>query len=173
MIKTPHLFWLTLLISALLSSCENPVPSSAVEPVDWSSRRVDLPQKESMESGASYLSIYSEIYGQTGFRTFDLTATVSIRNTNRTQPVYIHKAEYYNTKGELIRTHFDKTIQIDPLETVEIVICETDQTGGTGANFLFDWSVDKGVQEPFFEAVMISTSGQLGLSFTTQGRRIE
>ena len=53
------------------------------------------------------------------------------------------------------------------------MIDEVDKEGGTGANFLFEWKLNKKANEPFFEAVMISTSGQQGLSFTTQGRRIE
>ena len=58
------------------------------------------------------------------------------------------------------------------METAEIVIDEIDKEGGTGANFLFEWKVTKNTNEPFFEGIMISTSGQQGLSFTTQGRRI-
>ena len=59
------------------------------------------------------------------------------------------------------------------METVEIVIDEMDEQGGTGANFMFDWAMKKTSNEPLFEGVMISTSGQQGLSFTTQGRKIK
>ena len=78
-------------------------------------------------------------------------------------------AEYYNTQGELLRSYFDHPIYLVPLETVEIVIDEGDREGGTGANFLFDWRIKQGSNEPLFEAIMISTSGQQGLSFTTNG----
>ena len=101
-----------------------------------------------------------------------LTATISIRNVNKADTVYINKAEYYNTKGNSIRTYFDKPIFIAPMETVEIVIDERDQEGGTGANFLFDWTIKPNSNDPIFEAIMISTSGQQGLSFTTQGKKI-
>ena len=102
-----------------------------------------------------------------------MTATVSIRNVNRSDTIYIEKAEYFDTKGEMIRTYFDQAIFIEPLGTVEIVIDEIDREGGTGANFLFDWKIRQISIEPFFECVMISTSGQQGLSFATQGKRIE
>jgi len=59
------------------------------------------------------------------------------------------------------------------LETVEIVIDQEDQTGGTGANFIFYWRTCSKKIEPLFEGVMISTYGQQGLSFTTQGKRIK
>lgn len=96
-----------------------------------------------------------------------------MRNTNLKDTIYITKADYFDTKGSLIRTYFDEPIYIKPMETVEIVIDEKDQSGGTGANFLFQWSMKHTSHEPYFEGVMISTSGQQGLSFTTQGRRVE
>ena len=55
------------------------------------------------------------------------------------------------------------------MQTIEIVIDENDIEGGTGANFIFDWLATKSTHAPYFEAVMISTSGQQGLSFTTKG----
>ena len=96
-----------------------------------------------------------------------------MRNTSLSDSIYIDKATYYNTSGELIHTYFDQTIFIAPLETVEIVIDEADRSGGTGANFLFDWRIKPGGMEPLFEGVMISTYGAQGLSFTTQGLRIK
>jgi hypothetical protein len=87
--------------------------------------------------------------------------------------VYIDKAMYFDTRGRSIRTYFDRTIFIAPMETVEIVIAERDKEGGTGANFLFNWKIKPTSSEPLFESVMISTSGQQGLSFTTQGKRIK
>lgn len=69
----------------------------------------------------------------------DLTVTVSLHNPNRDEDVFIDKAVYYNTHGEPIRTYFDRTIFIKPMETVQIVIDGIDKAGGTGANFIFDW----------------------------------
>lgn len=92
---------------------------------------------------------------------------------NVSDTIYIEKAAYFDTKGKLIRNYFNKPIFLAPMETVEIVIDEADREGGTGANFHFDWKIPGEASEPFFEGVMISTSGQQGLSFTTQGRRIK
>mgnify|MGYP003503436325 CR=1 FL=1 len=50
---------------------------------------------------------------------------------------------------------------------------ERDQAGGTGANFLFNWRIHSPENEPLFDGVMISTSGQQGLSFATKGHRIK
>ncbi|MGG8496080.1 DUF3124 domain-containing protein [Tenacibaculum sp. TC6] len=156
----------------LVTACNTHTKNNSVAKVDWSKRMVNTPIKDSLVNGATYLSIYSQIYSQTEHKTFNLTATVSIRNTNINDTVFIHKAEYFNTQGKSIRTYFDNTIYLAPMETVEIVIKDGDREGGTGANFLFDWSVKQNANEPFFEGVMISTYGQQGLSFTTQGRKI-
>jgi len=128
---------------------------------------------DTLSAGKTYLSVYSQVYSQDEHRTHDLTATVSLRNTNISDSVYIETAVYYNTHGEAIRTYFDQPVYIRPMETVEIIIDEKDQAGGTGANFLFGWKAPKNADAPFFEAVMISTAGQQGLSFTTQGKNVK
>jgi 5,10-methenyltetrahydromethanopterin hydrogenase len=79
------------------------------------------------------------------------------------------KADYINTIGENIRQYIKKPIYLKPLETIEIVINEQDIEGGSGANFIFDWTMKNEKNPPLFEAVMISTYGQQGLSFTTRG----
>ncbi len=168
--ETMKIIFRLLLITLLIQSCEERVEVSSINPANWGKRTVEYELPDSLTSGTTYLSIYSEIYSLTQHRTHDLTATVSMRNANRSDTIYILNAEYFDTKGESIRTYFDKPIFIAPLETVEIVIDEDDQGGGTGANFLFDWAIKQNTNEPFFEGIMISTSGQQGLSFTTQGR---
>ncbi|MBI1185068.1 DUF3124 domain-containing protein [bacterium] len=162
-----------LILLLLFQSCkEKKVEVSSINPVNWEKRTIDFDLDNSMSHGTTYLSVYSQIYSQTEHRTHDLAATVSIRNVNRADTIYINKAEYFNTEGNSIRTYFDKPIFIAPMETVEIIIDERDQEGGTGANFLFEWTIKASSNDPFFEAIMISTSGQQGLSFTTKGQKI-
>lgn len=161
-----------LLITFLLQSCNDRVEVSSNNSVNWKKRTIEHELIGPLTRGTSYLSVYSQIYSQTEHRTHNLTVTISMRNANKLDTIYINKAEYFNTKGNLIRTYFDRPIFIGPMETVEIVIDENDQEGGTGANFLFDWTIKHNTNEPFFEGIMISTSGQQGLSFTTQGKRI-
>lgn len=161
-----------LFLTLLIQSCKETDEISSINPVNWEKRTIEFERSDSLVQGTTYLSVYSQIYSQSEHRTHDLTATVSMRNMNKTDTIYITKAEYFNTKGNSIRTYFDKTIFIAPMETVEIIIDERDQEGGTGANFLFYWSIKPNSNNPFFEAIMISTSGQQGLSFTTQGQKI-
>lgn len=168
-------YFLLLLLSAviLLFSCEDKKVETPLKTIDWQTKVLTYKLPDSLLSGSSYLSIYSQIYSETEHLTHDLTATVSIRNTSRTDTIFITKADYFNTKGVNIRHYIDETIYLKPLETAAIVINERDKEGGTGANFIFDWKVKKNTTEPLFEGIMISTSGSQGLSFTTQGKRIE
>jgi len=165
--------FLLLLFIVFIFSCEDEKTISSYNPVDWEARSIENSVIDSLQKGTSYLSVYSQIYSQTEHRTHNLTSTVSMRNIHMNDTIYIKKAAYFNTEGQLIRTYFDHPIYIAPLETVEIVVDETDVEGGTGANFIFEWSIKDSTPEPHFEGVMISTSGQQGLSFTTRGVKLK
>ena len=160
-------------ICLIILSCESEKEFSSIKPINWEKRTVELTKKDTLLSGQTYLSVYSQIYSSTEHRTHNLTVTVSMKNINLNDSVFIEKATYFNTKGNLIRTYFSKPIFLAPLETVEIVIDEVDKHGGTGANFVFDWKKKSTVNDPHFESIMISTSGQQGISFTSQGVKIE
>ncbi len=160
-----------LIIASMLGCGENEKEISSINPVNWKKRSIELNPADSLVRGSSYLSVYSEIYSVTEERTHSLTVTVSIRNLSSTDSIFISRSDYYDTHGGLIRTYFDYPVFVRPLETIEIVIDEADAVGGTGGNFVFEWATKPGTHEPFFEAVMISTSGQQGISFTTRGIR--
>src|SRR5690554_5479573 len=154
-------------------SCTDSQIPRKISPVNWEQRKVSLAKTDSLVLGQSYLSVYSEIYSITEHRTINLTITVSLRNISPTQDVYLLNANYYNTSGELLRTYFKDPIALKPLETLEIIIDEKDKHGGSGANFVFEWALkSENDPEPNFEAVMISTSGQQGISFLTQGIKL-
>ena len=167
--------YITLIIIILgIAACESPLKLEETLPpaIDWSARKAVINTPDSlMTIGSTYLPIYSEIYQRNKNFTFDLTATVSIRNISLSDTLFIYKADYYNTHGELLRSYIKEPVYVIPMETLEIVVSEDDKEGGSGANFIFDWSVKQDGLIPFFEAVMISTSGQQGVSFTTHGIR--
>ena len=164
---------ITIVLSGLVFGCTTPPEMSSINSENWSKRAIDISENDSLESGMTYLSIYSQIYSISEHKTRNLTAMASIRNTSFTDTIYLTKAEYYETHGKLVRGYFNHTIFLAPLETTVIVIDEVDETGGTGSNFLFSWKKPKNCPEPLFEAVMNSTIGQQGLSFTTTGKRIK
>ena len=158
----------------LITACEPTDQSvSSVDPNDWAARRATLPADSILVRGATYLSSYSQIYTETEHRLFDLTGTISIRNINLRDSVYIRRAAYYDTQGQLVRDYFTEPIYLAPMETVSIIIDMRDRRGGTGDNFYFEWSTPREVHEPLFEGVYISTYGQQGISFSTRGVRVE
>ncbi len=159
-------------IILLFSSCKTEVEHRIVKSIDLEGRKVEMPNFDELVQGKSYLPVYSHIYHRYEERTFDLTITVSIRNVSSIDSIYILKADYFNTNGDNIRQYIQEPICLKPLETVEIVIAEEDKEGGSGANFVFDWAVKNDKNPPLFEAVMISTNGQQGLSFSTRGLQI-
>ena len=164
-------YFILTIFSLSLLSCSYKTPPNTVPNFHEEDRLYNIPNDSTILKGSTYLSVYSEIYSYSAAKTFPLTITVSIRNTSLTDSLFISKADYYNTHGELIRSYLSNSIYVKPMESIEVVIEETDEHGGTGANFYFEWSTKNPKLEPFFEAVMISTSGQQGMSFTTQGVR--
>lgn len=168
---------IVLFFFGIFFSCEEEKEISSYHPNHWEDHYIDgetVGQKsDSLQKGTTYLSIYSHIYSFSLEKSHNLTAMVSLRNVSQTDTIYISKADYYGTQGQLIRNYFKKPIYLKPLETVEIVIDETDEHGGSGANFIFEWITKATTPEPLFEAIMTSLRGSQGLSFTTQGRRIE
>ncbi|GGW74048.1 uncharacterized protein DUF3124 [Winogradskyella epiphytica] len=158
-----------------LYACDNTVKDEDYQDpkkVNWSERVAQVSASDSLVQGQSYISIYSQIYSFSHHKTYNLTAMASLRNTSMHDTIYLSKADYYDTHGTLLKSYIKTTVYLAPLETVEIVINETDISGGTGSNFLFDWQTPQNCPEPIFEGVMTSTAGQQGLSFTTQSKRL-
>ncbi|WP_276391960.1 DUF3124 domain-containing protein [Eudoraea chungangensis] len=168
--KVSLILFTVLLLS---SACNEKKEPSSFNQENWSKRTANLGAKDSLITGKTYLSIYSQIRSFSEEKTYNLTAMVSMRNTSDSDTIYIERAEYYDTQGNSLRKYFDKAIFLAPLETAEIIIDETDISGGTGSNFIFEWKIPKSIPEPLFEGVMNSTMGQQGLIFTTQGVRIK
>lgn len=169
-ITPPSVFLWSLLLILLLGCAEersSALPEAAAA-ANWDHRRMAALPHNLVLAG-SYLAVYSEIYSRSEARTLDLTATVSLRNISSVDSVFVSQADYYNTSGKRIRQYIDAPVFIAPLETIEIVIDKKDREGGSGANFIFQWAIRPGASEPLFEAVMISTEGCQGISFTTQG----
>jgi hypothetical protein len=161
------------MIAFSFHACTQQQKVSSIDPINWEKRVAENLPIETTVTGMTYLSVYSKIYSITEHRSQDLTSTISMRNTNRKDTIYINRADYYGTDGKLIRTYFDYPVFIAPMETAEIIIDEDDRSGGSGANFLFEWTIHRDTHEPLFEAVMISTASSQGISFVREGKRVE
>ncbi|MFK7799700.1 MAG: DUF3124 domain-containing protein [Aureispira sp.] len=121
-----------------------------------------------------YIPIYSSIYSKTKDVLFNLTATLSIRNTSLYDTLYLDGIDYYDTEGELVRAYLkeQQTLALHPLQSIEYVIEEKDIVGGTSADFIIEWAAVSNQVKPIFQGVMISTNGQQGISFVTDGHSI-
>ena len=119
-----------------------------------------------------YVPAYSHIYSASNEMTILLAVTLSIRNTDINNPLKLNRVDYYGTKGNLLKEYLDSTIVLGPLESLKFVIPEKDESGGSGANFIIEWSSDKCTNQPIVETIMIGTVMQQGISFTSRGQVI-
>lgn len=163
--KLIYLLLVVFSISCVSNQTEDEMPPEE----KWTNRTATISEKDSLIEGSTYLSVYSHVYSISEKKIHNLTKIVSLRNTSRTETVFIKKADYFDTKGKLIKSYLNHTIYLKPMETAEIMIFEKDVQGGMGGNFIFDWATEDPDNKPYFEGVMISTIGQQGLSFTTTG----
>ena len=162
------IFFVTLIIT----SCQEVKEYNLPNDTNWEARKIEIEHFDDLVQGQTYLPVYSHIYHRFDNRTFNLTVTVSIRNLSISDSIYILNADYFNTEGVRIRQYLQNPMFLKPLETVEIIIEEEDEEGGSGANFIFNWASKNEKNPPLFEAVMISTYGQQGISFSTRGVQI-
>jgi len=117
-----------------------------------------------------YVPVYSHIYGGPRSRPLDLTATLSVRNADLSQPLTITAVNYYDSDGKLVKAYLKKDQPLGPLATTHFIVEERDTSGGSGAKFIVKWKSQKPVTSPLVECVMITIQSGLGISFVSQGR---
>ena len=120
-----------------------------------------------------YVPIYSHIYHGVRDKPFDLTATLSIRNTDLKKEITIISADYFDSEGNLLKNYIEKPIKLKKLASMRYTIKAADKTGGSGAKFIVRWKSDTPVNPPLIEAIMISTKSQQGISFVSRGQAIK
>jgi hypothetical protein len=123
-----------------------------------------------------YLPIYSSIlYGdslKSGPLKFNLSALVSIRNTSLKTPIKIMYARYYDTHGKLLKDFVSSAQTIAPMATLELFIEKSEAEGGSGANFLIEWSAESATNAPIVEAVHIGNQSNRPYSFVTRAQAV-
>lgn len=125
-----------------------------------------------------YLPIYSHLYHgdvhpKTGKPSETLVSThVSIRNTDPAAGMKVTSARYYDTNGKLLREYVPTPRPIAPLGTLELYLPRSDSSGGSGANFLIEWSAEKPINAPLVEALHADIREARTLLFVTTARPI-
>lgn len=128
-----------------------------------------LPSTETASASQTiYVPVYSHIYAQGG-KPYLLETTLSIRNTDTTHAITLNALNYFNTAGKLVKNYLNKPVSLAPLATTEILVEQQKTEGGSGANFLVEWSSVKESNAPLIEAVMIGIEGQTSISFVSSG----
>ena len=122
-----------------------------------------------VDSRTVYVPAYSHVYSHGGLPHL-LEVTLHVRNTDPKSNLTLTRADYYDTKGELLRRYITKPRQLTPLQSDSFVVEKTDYEGGSGANFIVEWISEHTVSDPVAEAVMIGTGSQQGISFISLGR---
>lgn len=117
-----------------------------------------------------YVPVYSNIYTAPKEVPVHLANILTIRNTDIHHAIKLTAADYYNTKGVLIKRYYQKSVTLAPLETTHIYLSEQDQEGGLGANFIVRWEAVKEVNSPIIECLMV---GNQGRAFVSPGQVIK
>ena len=115
-----------------------------------------------------YVPSYSHIYADDG-SPYPLATTLSIRNIDVDQPIYLKSVQYFDTDGNLVKSYSAELIKLRPLQTIEFLVERRDSSGGSGSNFLLEWLSDEGVDQPVFKSVMVGTTGTQGICFSESG----
>ncbi len=119
-----------------------------------------------------YVPVYSHIYAGNRELPILLTVTLSIRNVDTKYSMTVTSADYYGTKGELLKKYSEQAITLAPLESTRFIVPQNEKEGGSGANFIVTWKAQKAVNPPLVECVMIGAGSQHGISFTSRGQVI-
>lgn len=119
-----------------------------------------------------YVPVYSNIFSAPKKIPFNLSTILSIRNTDMASAITVVSADYYDTRGKLVRRYYQKPVTLGPLESADIYLPEEDTAGGSGANFIVTWSAQGEVNAPIVEAVMIGMKSGQGISFVSPSREI-
>ncbi len=115
-----------------------------------------------------YVPSYSHIYYKGG-RPFLLETTLSIRNTDAQHEIAVDLVRYYDTPGRLIKDFLNEPLRLPPLASMDFLVKADDVSGGSGANFIVEWSAPEKVTPPLIEAVMVGIEGQNSISFVRSG----
>ena len=124
-----------------------------------------------------YLPIYSHIWhGEMDNKGQPMKAlvsvAVSIRNTDPAKSIRITSAQDYDTDGKKLREYVTSPKTIGPMGTYEIFVPRSDDTGGSGANFVIAWKSDTPVSQPSVEGLHANLPAGRSIAFTTTARPI-
>jgi hypothetical protein len=125
-----------------------------------------------------YLPIYSHIWhgevdGQGKPAKTLLSVLVSVRNTDPARAIRLTSAQYYDTDGKRIKEYVSTPRNIAPMGTYELYVPTSDDSGGSGANFILSWKAEGGASAPIIEAVHANLPAGRAIVFITSARVVQ
>jgi hypothetical protein len=125
-----------------------------------------------------YLPVYSHIWhgeidGKGKPAKTLVSVLVSVRNTDATRPIRLTSAQYYDTEGKRIKEYVAAPRSIPPMGTYEIYVPTSDDSGGSGANFILTWKADGGASPPIIEALHANLPTGRAIVFVTSARVLQ
>ena len=157
--------WAVQLVSAAQAQ------TATDHPAAFTGSLVELP---TIDRGAIrhtvFVPAYSTIRLGSGKGKVDLATTLSIHNTSEERPLILLRVDYFGTTGNLLHRYLSDPIAIRPLGSVQTFVPAEDTRGGTGANFIVEWSANGLITDPLIEAIMVGALGAQGFSFTSRGK---
>ena len=128
----------------------------------------------SQSTGATvYVPVYTHYFSSAKRITQTLGATVLIRNTDLRSPIKIMSATLYDSSGKKTEDLISKPFTLKALASRDMLLREMSPKEGLGACVIVKWVSEKAVNNPRIEAMMIGTRSQYGISFISEGWRIE
>ena len=118
-----------------------------------------------------YVPIYSNLFFGPKEALFNLSAMISIRNTDLHNQLTILSVEYFDNNGKKLKEYAKKPIILSPLGSHHFIIQEKDESGGFGANFIVKWKSMKKINPPIVESIMFGARS--GATFLSQGKVID
>lgn len=119
-----------------------------------------------------YVPVYSHIY-ISDENYVKMGITLSIRNTDLSQDLYIETIDYYNTEGKLVKTYIEQPHILKAMSSVDFIVDLDDMSGGNGAKFLVKVASKDQTPIPVIQAIMIHSVGNNNFSFVTDGYLIK
>jgi Protein of unknown function (DUF3124) len=120
-----------------------------------------------------YVPVYSQIFFGDRQQAFNLSVTLSLRNTDLANPIEITSVRYYDEKGKLVKDYVPPPLTIEPLAAARFYIKQSDTAAGSEACFLVRWQSPQKLSPPVVEGLMVGTSFGQGISFTAPGRILQ
>ena len=153
----------------LLPACRDGVIEQRPSEPQFGLRPSPTVDLEAVFGQTVYVPAYSDVT-RDGSRKIDLGVNLSVRNTDADSAITINSVRYYDNDGKLLGEFLEQAQVVPAMASRTYVVAQEHDEGGTGANFIVEWTAQEKVTEPIIEAVMVGISGTQGMTFRSPGR---